>query len=232
MQHKINPINLVTNSTDYIFEYKAPGKCPCCHTAVDAKVLNSYHFINENGKASVFILYFCCSCDQCFLGSYFNHGTSHSYRNTLDLQRLIPYGEETTNFSENINKLSPIFVKTFHQSQKAEQIGLNEISGIGYRKSLEFLIKDYAIKISPKNEASIISSQLSPCIQEHIDNKRIKSLATASAWIGNDETHYTRKHEDYGIEHLKAFVSAVVSYVDSELSYFDAEALLNKPKTK
>lgn len=74
---------------------------------------------------------------------------------------------------------------------------------MGYRKSLEFLIKDYAIAFHPDKETDIVKSQLSPCINEYIDNKRIKSLATASAWIGNDETHYTRKHEDYNVEHLK-----------------------------
>ena len=71
---------------------------------------------------------------------------------------------------------------------------------------------------------------LSPCINTYIDNPRIKTLATASAWIGNDETHYVRKHEDYNLEHLKIFISATVSFINSELSYLKAEQLLNTPK--
>ena len=47
---------------------------------------------------------------------------------------------------------------------------------MGYRKSLEFLIKDYAIAFHPDKETDIVKSQLSPCINEYIDNKRINLL--------------------------------------------------------
>ena len=107
-------------------------------------------------------------------------------------------------------------------------MGLTEICGMGYRKTLEFLIKDYAILIHSTETDSIKSKMLSPCISEYIENKHIKSLATASAWLGNDETHYNRKHSDYNFEHLKAFITAVVNYIDMELSYRDAQALLDK----
>ncbi len=146
------------------------------------------------------------------------------------MDRLIPYGEDITEFSTNINKLSRSFVRIYNQSEKAEEMGLDEIVGIGYRKSLEFLIKNYSIKINPEKEGAIKAKQLSPCIQDYIDNKRIKALATASAWIGNDETHYANKHDDYGIGHLKAFISSIVSYIDSELSFLEAEILLNMKK--
>lgn len=133
-------------------------------------------------------------------------------------------------FSDRIEKISPKFIEIYHQSEIAENTGLIEICGMGYRKALEFLVKDYAIAFNPDNESEIRNSNLSPCISNFIDNKRIKSLAMASAWIGNDETHYTRKHEDYDVGHLKLFISAVVSHIDSELAYRMAERLLSAPK--
>ena len=154
----------------------------------------------------------------------------YGYRSTGALLSLSPCSEDKTSFSDKINSLSPNFVEIYHQSEKAENMGLTEICGLGYRKALEFLVKDYAITFNPGDSDTIKRKLLSPCINDHIDNKRIKSLATASAWIGNDETHYIRKHEDYNLGHLKAFISAIVSYIDSELSYLEAESLLNKPK--
>lgn len=63
---------------------------------------------------------------------------------------------------------------------------------------------------------SIKSLMLSPCINKYIDNPKIKTLATASTWLGNDETHYVRKHEDYNIEHLKVFISSVAAFIESD----------------
>lgn len=154
----------------------------------------------------------------------------YGYQSHGDLQYLTPYGDAKLHFSERIKVLSPNFVTIYHQSEKAEQMGLSEICGLGYRKSLEFLVKDYAIAFNPDNEDDIKNQMLSPCIKNFIDNKKIKALATASAWIGNDETHYVRKHEDFRIDHLKAFIAAIVSYIDSELSFLQAESLLNNSK--
>ena len=71
---------------------------------------------------------------------------------------------------------------------------------------------------------------LSPCIQNYIDNQRIKNLATASAWIGNDETHYARKHEDYNVKDLLAFIDAIETFINADLSAFEAEKLINNSK--
>lgn len=68
---------------------------------------------------------------------------------------------------------------------------------------------------------------LSRCIQSYCENTKIKTLATACAWIGNDETHYKRKLENRSINDLKTFINAVVTYIDSELSFDEATKLIN-----
>ncbi len=226
MFKKICPINVATNSTDFTYEYPTPRRCPMCNTGTDAQVLSAYS-VERNAGNYVFILFFCHHCETCFIGAYQCYNPQSRCRNELDLIGLSPRSEDISTFSEQIEALSPKFVEIYNQSEKAETWGLNEICGIGYRKSLEFLVKDFAIFISLEDEDIIKSKPLSPCISEHIDNKRIQSLAKASAWIGNDETHYTRKHENYNISHLKAFIQAMVSFIDSELSYIAAEQLLS-----
>ena len=68
---------------------------------------------------------------------------------------------------------------------------------------------------------------LGSCIKKYIDNNRIKTLATASTWLGNDETHYCRKHKDYDLESLKSFIHATESFINSEMEAIKAEELLN-----
>lgn len=228
MYKNINPINISTNKTDYYFEYPTPGKCPVCNNGTDAQVLSSFSIKDDDDFYNVFILFFCHHCEKCFMGVYRAYSPSHGYKNELVQYALVPKGDDVSAFSDRICDISPKFVEIYNQSEKAEQWGLSEICGMGYRKALEFLVKDFAIALYPEDEETIKSKQLSPCINDHIDNKRIKSLAKASAWIGNDETHYTRKHESYNTDDLKSFITAMVTFIDSELAYMEAEHLICK----
>lgn len=236
MKKLITPIPVNYETGTETFELPLPTQCPNCSVAYSDEPLTSYCVKSEDFYGDVefnaYALYFCPHCDRIFLVHYHIFDVAYSYGHNLPgyIACIYPTPTGETDFTDRIKAISPKFIDIYHQSEKAENDGLTEICGMGYRKSLEFLIKDYAIAFNRDKEADIAKSFLSPCINEYIDNKRIKSLATASAWIGNDETHYTRKHEDYNIEHLKLFISAVVSYIDSELAYRMAEDLLSNPK--
>ena len=236
MKKLMTPISVNPDIGTETFELPLPTQCPNCSIAYSDEPLTSYYVKSErfygDSVSSVYAVYFCPHCEQIFLVHYHIHGSFYLSERirTGYIAYIYPAPTGKTDFTDRIKAISPKFIDIYHQSERAENDGLTEICGMGYRKSLEFLIKDYAIAFNPDKEADIAKSLLSPCINEYIDNKRIKSLATASAWIGNDETHYTRKHEDYNIEHLKLFISAVVSYIDSELAYRMAEKLLSNPK--
>ena len=106
---------------------------------------------------------------------------------------------------------------------------MTSICGMGYRKALEFLIKDYAIFKNPLPQFrdEIIRLPLMQCINKYIEDERLTSLAKASAWIGNDETHYTKQHPAYTLANLKVFINAFVTFIDADLAYEDAQNLLN-----
>lgn len=226
--HNLNP-----QSDDKNISIEIPGCCPICGVAYAENPQASYiidHHDSVSARTYAYSLYFCPHCGKCFLVEY---GVMDSYYDTplgTFINGVYPNLTVETEFSQDISTLSPDFVKIYHQSEEAEYAGLSEICGLGYRKSLEFLVKDYAITSFPSDEEKIKSLALSPCINAYIDNPHIKALATASAWIGNDETHYVRKHENYNLGHLKAFIAAVVSCIDSEICYLRAKQLLNAPK--
>lgn len=91
------------------------------------------------------------------------------------------------------------------------------ISGIGYRKALEFLVKDYFIFLDSENEESIVKLPLVQCINQ-LENQRIKEIAKRATWIGNDEAHYKRKWEDKDVTDLKRLIEITVHFIALDVS--------------
>lgn len=228
MNTEISALNLDPNNTNdksLKFQVQLPNKCPLCSTAYSSKPVFSWFFKNDLGVVYLYAIFFCPSCEDVFFVTYnVNDYWSNDCRYIIN---QYPAPTALTNLSNSICKLSPKFVEIFHQAEKAENFELTELCGIGYRKALEFLVKDYAISIHPEHKSQIESSQLARCIADFIDNEKIKTLAKASAWLGNDETHYIRKHQNHNIQDLKRFIKATVAYIDSEFSFTEAFEFLN-----
>ena len=145
---------------------------------------------------------------------------------TYILEKVFPNIPLKIAFDKHIEELSKSFVEIFNEAHSAEVYNLNNISGIGYRKALEFLIKDYCIYKNPNKENEIKSKLLGQVINDFIDSDKIKNLAKASTWLGNDETHYIRKFEDKDINDLKTFINATVNFIIYDLVSDEASSLI------
>lgn len=211
--------------------FNTTSSCPRCHSAIEPVLLWGY--INDIKKDLFSVFLQCNACNNTFISSYKFTGTIEEgftkYRSS-SLTRSEPISIAEESFSDEINKLSPDFVRVYNQAFAAEQNELDDICGMGYRKAVEFLAKDYAIHINPDNEADIKSSYLSACINTYFDNKKLQNLATASAWLGNDQTHYEQRISDAGIKEMKAFIMALVNFIDSDLQADIAADLINSKK--
>ena len=128
-------------------------------------------------------------------------------------------------FDPLICSLSPEFDTIYNQALAAETAGLDRIAGIGYRKALEFLVKDFCIHLHPEATEEIKTKLLARCIKDYVDDSRIRNLAEKAAWIGNDETHYVRKHQDRDITDMKRFIDAMVHFVLVVLISEDASTI-------
>lgn len=117
---------------------------------------------------------------------------------------------------EKVQILSPAFIQIYTQAVMAEKLKLNELTGMGYRKALEFLIKDYLVSKFPDKEHEIKAKYLVPCIKEYIEDTRIKGMAERAAWLGNDETHYFRKWQDKDLEDLKSLLRLTLHWLHME----------------
>ena len=118
---------------------------------------------------------------------------------------------------ERVAKSFPRFISIYGQATEAEGRGLHELSGVGYRKALEFLIKDYLTQKHPQDAEVIATIFLGKCIENYIDDDRIRVPASRAAWLGNDHAHYIQKWEDPERELLKRLLELVVYWVSAEL---------------
>ena len=219
--------------------YETVVECPVCHHALDPRVLCGYYAENRgiqlmasNCSHTVYLLDFCPKCRHMFIAEYDATASLRNYKGDIEfkdakLRRTYPAEPSKYPFSKHISSVSPSFVETYHQSEAAELSGLLEVAGCGYRKSLEFLVKDYLCYKTPEDEQTIKGEFLGNSVKR-IDDRRLQILAERAVWIGNDETHYIRKHDDLDVVDMKRFIKAAVHFVDAELTFEEALAVQKK----
>ena len=199
--------------------------CPCCGTALFPSVLYGVCIENEEDESlnKIFLLNHCPSCDECFIS---RHLFDEGYGDGYVFSSAAPVMVSDIEFSERISKLSPDFVNIYNDSALAESLNLHTICGMGYRKAMEFLIKDYSLFKYPENQDEISRLPVGQCIKQYICDERLNALARASSWLGNDQTHYEKRHGSYDTSDLKTFINAFVTFIDADLAYEEAKSLL------
>lgn len=159
---------------------------------------------------------------------------------SFQLKYTTPKIQSGNSFSEykispEIKEAFPEFISILQQSISAEEHGLDKLAGMGYRKALEFLVTDYLIfldiKDAPKDWLQDPKTTLAQKIR-YLPNERLITLAKATSYIGNDETHYTRQHPEHDIDSIKMFLKAILSDIDNERIHKEAQRIIDKPKNK
>ena len=185
-----------------------PKQCSICQHYIVPVRRGCYIKTDES---EVQIAYQCPQCENVFVAKFqFNRGGGgYVYYKS----EPIVFVEEEC--SEEIKNVSPNFQKIYNQARAAEVSNLDQIAGMGYRKALEFLIKDFLIQRHPTDEDKIKSKLLGQCIDDYIDDPNLKACAKRATWLGNDETHYFRKWEDKDINDLKTLIKLSINWVQS-----------------
>ena len=192
-----------------------PDTCPNCFRGIDARFRFGYRFNNIKCE----IVYQCPrkECRALFIAYYSAAVIQGAASKLYRLRHVAPQRRQDHKFSEQIVSTSGNFVRIFNQALHAEELGLLDIAGPGYRKALEFLIKDYSISNNPEASEVIKHKLLSNVINDYVADINIKSTSKRAAWLGNDETHYYRKWEDKDINDLKILIELTVKWIESEL---------------
>lgn len=210
--NKDKKFTYLVNRTDLpLDQYQPlPDYCPVCKVGITPQFILLYY-----KDYNVAELLCCCPRNECsslFFAVY--EGNDYSEFDFADLKRLYPYSKQEKDFPEEVTEISPDFVAIYNQAHHAEQEGLDLICGVAYRKALEYLIKDFALKIYPDSESEKIKGiPLQQVIQKYITETSIKNMAERATWLGNDEAHYIRKWENKDLKDLKNLIELTVYFI-------------------
>ena len=193
-----------------------PGLCPFCNNNITPNFKNAY-----KKDQNLQVVFNCPSdtCNKLFIAYY----ECKSPTNVGLVQYNCKYLKSSIGnirrkeFSEDLANISPTFTEIYNDAIAAESYDLNHIIGIGLRKALEFLIKDYLIHKNPEHQEQILKKMLGPCIKEYIANPNIKNMAERAVWLGNDHTHYVKKWEDKDIKDLKILIDLTLHWIEMEM---------------
>ena len=184
-------------------------ECPFCHIGIETQPICCLYV---EGGVGVQVFLKCKRCRYAFIGYTIKGGNGY-YR----IVELSKGNRKAVEIEKDITELSPTFAQIYTEADIAEQEKLMQICGVGYRKALEFLIKDYLIKKYPNLKEKIEKEWLGDCISEYIEDARVKSIAQRATWLGNDETHYIRKWIDKDLKDLKTLIRITSNFIHNEI---------------
>jgi len=207
-------IDLALHTKDFKVN-KIQDFCPLCHSSI--KPVYRYAWMDKRGLQAVFE----CpkeNCHKIFI-AYYRLSTLDE-RSKLETEYYYSSSEpirvKEKAFSETVTNISPQFCEVYNEAQIAEQRRLRNICSAGYRRALEFLIKDYLIHEKKDEKEEIENKILLDCIEQYVDDLRIKECAKMAAWLSDGESHYYRKWGDKDLNDLKVIIDLTVNWIESE----------------
>lgn len=235
MKYSNLPLNFFSdNTSSNLKNINILDQCLQCKKEAVPELISCYTCDSLSSTSiNVGILLFCPHCGHFYVREYSATKISDYSRDyTCSKEITKPYDIIVNiHIPENINNISKEFIELYKQSAKAEEIGLDKICGPGYRKSLEFLIKDYAIHINPDKENEIKKASLGQVIENYYGSMpQLQSLSKMATYIGNDETHYIRKWNDQDIKSMKKFIMSAVNLISGTLYAEKAAKLIDENK--
>lgn len=118
--------------------------------------------------------------------------------------------------------ISPKFIDMYNQALQSEHAGNIELAAIGYRASLEVLVKDFAINELHEPANNVEEKKLFDAISQYLNQPDLINTADVVRILGNDYTHYKRKYPQHDFELLKG-------YMDIFLKQIEVQYMINHP---
>lgn len=211
------------------YDFISSQTCPYCQKIIFPEVVTT---VSSDNLEELFLTMHCPGCDGIYFEKYIKikqptrqHGFEVniiSYKSVASYPALpIP-----PDFPEYIQRQYIDFANIYNQAATAESMNLDKICGMGYRKALESLAKQYAHDCFPNDGTKIDNESLAQTINR-FESPKIKALAKAATWLGNDQTHMIAKHPEYSIDQLKAFIKFLCQEIEAEQEFKKAQSLIS-----
>lgn len=206
-----------------------PAACPHCHEAITPSYLSGVKSqagdladtVIGISKRKVTLTFECPRCRNLFISLYKPvDPTSEDYRFALTVPSMAPL----TKFEAEIPKISPRFVATFHEAERAEGQGIKGLAGDGYQKALEFLVKDFLLCDAKRrnNDLEYIRNMtVAECIEAGFEDVIVKKRTRKIKLLQSDEGCYYTRTEGEDLASLKELIRHVVSYIVNVERFLD-----------
>lgn len=135
---------------------------------------------------------------------------------------LYPDKPFTPYVNDTLSKISERFIEMYNQALFSEHGGNLDLAAIGYRASLEILVKDYAINELKEPPQDVEKKSLFSAIGDYLHQSELISTADVIRILGNDHTHYKRKYPQHDFSLLKF-------YMEIFLKQIEAAYMINHP---
>lgn len=215
-----------------------PNICPHCHVVNEPDIVSVEHTHSLDDDRQMITLWRCThrKCGRTFPVLYEHVGGSKfEFVRFLD---GLPKGPDWPLPILNLKsgKIQDIqeekrtrFIDTYLQSLTAEFGGLDEIAGMGYRKAIEYLVKDWAIQSNPGDKEQINKLWLGKVIDDYYDGE-LKGILERATWLGNDQAHYNKLFEEYDLDVLKELIDLVMVELDRQFKMKHFNETIQKKK--
>lgn len=190
---------------------KDPDSCPLCHKLQTPVYIQG--FLSQPFECQIIFRCIDKSCNSFFIAYYQQKEGSDIYHFTS----VSPKNPEEIPFEKELKKVSSQYCNIFQEAIFAEFHGLKQIAGMGYRKALEFLVKDYCCKANRGEANKIRKASLGLCIKTYIKDDNITKCAERAAWLGNDESHYVRLWKNKNIADLKKLLILTKNWIIADI---------------
>ena len=212
-----------------------PGICGHCEKTGEQKILVSCELPGKFGSepldddSSIIVISACVFC-----GRATEHYYEYSDYEEFSYLNSYPHIDDPSTeyeLTEHIQNNFPDFSKIFLQAKSAEEHDLDQIAGMAYRKALEFLVTDFLLINTPENvDKEWLKSPKTSLSQKinTLESERLKSVAKAISFLGNDETHYAKRHPEHDIDSIKRFLKVFLSDIENEINFLEIEKFLKK----
>ncbi|TDB69101.1 DUF4145 domain-containing protein [Arundinibacter roseus] len=208
-------------------------ECPHCQTNMVPKFLFGYicpNSILEMNAENPLVLFVICTqknCKASFLAEYKIEISSSGkigpvkyFYSTSGVYYYSEYEEypDEIEYYEKMIKKRPFyksFIDIYKEAFTAESNSLGQIAGMGYRKAIEFLVKEYAMHLNSEKAETIASTALGTVINNYLSfDEELLNISKRASWLGNDEVHYLKKWIGKDINDLKKVILLTIQTIE------------------
>jgi len=212
-----------------------PRMCMHCRNTGQQKYIELALITGTSNKYDAVGIYGCEFCKETTI-SFYNYEDilvpkemefDKTYVPILVTRDYLPKDLTNISISKKMQTNYNDFYEIYSQAKVAEENDLYHLAGMGYRKSIEFLVTDFLKDYSEDENVTVewlenASTRLGNKIKK-LPSKKLRNIANAISYLGNDEAHYTIRHPDYDISDMKRFIALLINEFESEFIYEDIE---------